>query len=92
MGQRFHSEGAEKYPRIAKKLNQDAAPRRAQVSRSCVLVSLDIVRMFWWFLIVAVAAGAVVWAGLSAYIQVRKRLKRAENLPHEAEHEAGDRH
>jgi hypothetical protein len=45
--------------------------------------------MFWWFLIVAVAAGAVVWAALSAYILVRKRLKRAENLPHEAEHEAG---
>jgi hypothetical protein len=45
--------------------------------------------MFWWFLIVAVAAGAVVWAALSAYIQVHKRLKRAENLPREPEHEAG---
>jgi amino acid permease len=45
--------------------------------------------MFWWFLIVAVAAGAVVWAGLSAYIQVRKRLKRANNSPLKAEPEAG---
>jgi hypothetical protein len=45
--------------------------------------------MFWWFLIVAVAAGAVVWAGLSAYIQVRKRLRRADNSPHKAEPEAG---
>ncbi len=42
--------------------------------------------MIWWFLIVAVAAGAVAWAALSAYIQVRKRLRRAANLPHEAEH------
>ena len=45
--------------------------------------------MFWWFLIVALAAGAVAWAALSTYILVRKRLKRAENLPHEAEHNAG---
>jgi len=46
--------------------------------------------MIWWFLIVAVAAGAVVWAALSAYILVRKRLKRAENLPHAAEHGSGN--
>jgi len=39
--------------------------------------------MIWWFLMVAVAAGAVVWAALSAYIQVRRRLKRAANLPNE---------
>jgi hypothetical protein len=50
------------------------------------------VRMFWWFLMVAVAAGAVVWAALSAYIQVRKHLKRAENHPHEPEHGATNRH
>jgi len=46
--------------------------------------------MIWWFLIVAFAAGAVVWAGLSAYIQVRKRLRRAANVAHEAEHGPGD--
>jgi len=37
--------------------------------------------MIWWFLIVVVAAGAVVWAALSAYVQVRQRLIRAENRP-----------
>ena len=35
--------------------------------------------MFWWFLIVAVAAGAVLWAALSAYVRVRERLRKAEN-------------
>ena len=35
--------------------------------------------MFWWFLIVAVAAGAVLWATLSAYVRVRERLRKAEN-------------
>jgi hypothetical protein len=38
-------------------------------------------RMIWWFLIVAVAAGAVLWAALSAYLQVRQRLRNAENRP-----------
>jgi hypothetical protein len=51
---------------------------------------LSDVRMIWWFLIVAVAAGATVWAALSAYILVRKRLRRAENLPHDAEHGPGN--
>jgi hypothetical protein len=46
--------------------------------------------MIWWFLIVAVAAGAVVWAALSAYILVRKRLRRAANLPHDAAHGPGN--
>jgi hypothetical protein len=35
--------------------------------------------MFWWFLTVAIAAGAVLWAALSAYVQVRDRLRKAEN-------------
>jgi hypothetical protein len=47
--------------------------------------------MIWWFVIVAVAAGAVLWAALSAYIQVRDRMRRAENrrpeLPHDSEAE-----
>jgi hypothetical protein len=43
--------------------------------------------MFWWFLMVAVAAGAVVWALLSAYIQVRDRMKRAENRHQQDGHE-----
>jgi hypothetical protein len=44
---------------------------------------LFIVRMIWWFLIVAVAAGAAVWAVLSAYIRVRQRLSNAANRPPE---------
>jgi len=44
-----------------------------------LLVFLFIVRMIWWFLIVAVAAGAVVWAVLSAYVRVRQRLSNAAN-------------
>jgi hypothetical protein len=50
--------------------------------------------MIWWFLIVAVAAGAVVWAVLSAYIQVRERIRRAENRHAKPanETEAGHQH
>jgi len=42
--------------------------------------------MIWWFLIVAVAAGAVVWAVLSAYVRVRQRLTNAQNRPPEPGH------
>ena len=55
---------------------------------NAVLLSLPVVRMFWWFLIVAVAAGAVLWAALSAYVKVRERLRKAENRHPEAEHES----
>jgi len=44
---------------------------------------LILVRMIWWFLIVAVAGGAVLWAALSAYVRVRQGLSRAENRPPE---------
>jgi len=44
--------------------------------------------MFWWFLMVAVAAGAVLWAALSAYVRVRERLRKAENRHPEAERES----
>jgi hypothetical protein len=37
--------------------------------------------MIWWFLLVAVAAGAMLWAALSAYVMVRERLINAENRP-----------
>jgi hypothetical protein len=47
---------------------------------------LTFVRMIWWFLIVLVAAGAVVWAALSAYVRVRQGLTKAENRPPEHEH------
>jgi hypothetical protein len=45
------------------------------------------VRMIWWFLIVAVAAGAALWAALSAYVKVRERLRKAENRPPETTRE-----
>jgi hypothetical protein len=35
--------------------------------------------MFWWFLMVAVAAGAVLWAALSAYVKVRERWQKTQN-------------
>jgi hypothetical protein len=37
--------------------------------------------MLWWFLILAVAAGTVLWAALSAYFRVQERLRNAENRP-----------
>jgi hypothetical protein len=43
--------------------------------------------MISWFLIVAVAAGAALWAALSAYVKVRERLRKAENRAPETEHE-----
>jgi len=33
--------------------------------------------MMWWFLIFASGSGAVVWAGLSLYIRVRRNIKQA---------------
>jgi len=48
--------------------------------------------MIWWFLIVVAAAGAVLWAVLSAYLRVRERLSNAENKPAEPEHESGAGH
>jgi hypothetical protein len=46
--------------------------------------------MIWWFLIVAFAAGAAVWAVLSAYVRVRQRLSNAANRPPEPDRsEAG---
>jgi len=46
--------------------------------------------MIWLFLLVLCAAGAVVWAALSAYVRVRQRLNNAQNRPPEpgeADHE-----
>jgi hypothetical protein len=45
--------------------------------------------MIWWFLIVALAGGAVLWAVLSAYFAVRQRLRNAENKPIEPERTSG---
>jgi hypothetical protein len=31
--------------------------------------------MLWWFLILALSGGAVLWAGISAYLRVRRQMK-----------------
>jgi len=46
--------------------------------------------MIWWFLIVASAGGAVLWAVLSAFVRVRQRLRNAENKPFEPEQSSGN--
>jgi ABC-type uncharacterized transport system permease subunit len=30
--------------------------------------------MLWWFLILACSAGAVLWAGMAAYLRVRRHM------------------
>ena len=42
--------------------------------------------MIWWYLIVVGAAGAVLWAALSAYVWVRQRLRQAEHQTAEPPH------
>jgi hypothetical protein len=41
--------------------------------------------MKWWYIISAFSAGAVLWAGLAAYLRVRRHLKQT------APTESGDR-
>ena len=45
--------------------------------------------MIWWYLIVAAAGGAVLWAAVSAYVQVRQRLRNSENHQVDAQAKAG---
>jgi len=33
--------------------------------------------MIWWFLIFAIGAGAVLWAGIAAYLRVTRHMKDA---------------
>jgi len=33
--------------------------------------------MLWWFLILAVSAGAVLWAGMAAYLRVHRHMQNA---------------
>jgi len=33
--------------------------------------------MMWWFLILASSGGAVLWAGIAAYLRVRRHMKSA---------------
>jgi amino acid permease len=41
--------------------------------------------MIWWFLILAVSAGAVFWAGVALYIRVRRHMKAEKESFGEAE-------
>jgi hypothetical protein len=36
--------------------------------------------MAWWFLILAFSGGAVLWAGIAAYLRVRRHLKASAAL------------
>jgi hypothetical protein len=31
--------------------------------------------MIWWFVILSLSTGAVLWVGVSAYLRVRRQLK-----------------
>jgi hypothetical protein len=44
---------------------------------SLPLIFLPIVRMLWWFLILAFGAGSALWAGLSICFRVRRHIKEA---------------
>jgi putative exporter of polyketide antibiotics len=45
--------------------------------------------MLWWFLILAVSTGAVLWAGIAFYLRVRRHMKvdAASRAAEEVEHE-----
>lgn len=45
--------------------------------------------MLWWFLILAVSTGAVLWAGIAFYLRVRRHMKAAasKEAAGEVEHE-----
>jgi len=36
--------------------------------------------MSWWFLILALGGGAVLWAGIAAYLRVRRHLKEPHTV------------
>jgi hypothetical protein len=46
--------------------------------------------MMWWFLIFACGAGAALWAGIAAYLRVRRHMKTsaAGSKKNDAEREA----
>jgi len=44
--------------------------------------------MIWWFLILALSAGAVLWAGIAAYFRVRRHMKPGVSARKGAEREA----
>jgi len=46
--------------------------------------------MAWWFLIFAFSAGAVLWAGIAAYLRVRGHLKATAALKKSAIEQGSD--
>jgi len=46
--------------------------------------------MLWWFLILAFSAGAVIWAGIAAYLRVRRHISVENAAKRDVGHE-GDR-
>lgn len=32
--------------------------------------------MVWWFIILSLSTGAVLWVGVSAYLRVRRQMKQ----------------
>ena len=44
--------------------------------------------MIWWFLILAVSAGAVFWAGIAAYLGVRRHMNTSAGKKSSPEREA----
>jgi hypothetical protein len=43
--------------------------------------------MLWWFLILAVSAVAVLWAGIAAYLRVQRHMKAAATRKAQVERE-----
>jgi putative exporter of polyketide antibiotics len=45
--------------------------------------------MLWWFVILAVSTGAVLWAGIAFYLRVRRHMKAeaSKEAVEGAEHE-----
>jgi hypothetical protein len=49
--------------------------------------------MIWWFLILALGAGAALWASIAVYIRVRSHMKASDGaMSVEIEHEQETRH
>jgi len=44
--------------------------------------------MIWWFLILALSAGAVLWAGIAAYLRVRRHMSPNASARKGADREA----
>jgi len=43
--------------------------------------------MIWWFLILALSTGLVLWVGLAFYFRVRRHMKPGTVSPESAEHD-----